>query len=94
MLVGAAAEQPRRAGAATRNRLRGHRGGDTGELEPVPADEEPVEPEELVRRVVVRRGALDVVRRTVDDVLRLLVGALVVAAPASRAETLSSFVCC
>ena len=36
MLVGAAAEQPRRAGAARRESFfRGHRSGDTGELEPV-----------------------------------------------------------
>jgi PPM family protein phosphatase len=50
MLVGAAAEQPRRAGTASKSFFRGHRGGDTGELEPVPgeADEEaPVDPEEL-----------------------------------------------
>jgi serine/threonine protein phosphatase PrpC len=48
MLVGAAAEQPRRAGAASKSFFRGHRGGDTGELEPVPGDEqEPVDPEQL-----------------------------------------------
>ena len=50
MLVGAAAEQPRRLGAGARSLFRGHRGGDTGELEPVPgeaADHAPVDPEEL-----------------------------------------------
>jgi PPM family protein phosphatase len=50
MLVGAAAEQPRRAGAASKSFFRGHRGGDTGELEPVPGEAEegaPVDPEEL-----------------------------------------------
>jgi serine/threonine protein phosphatase PrpC len=47
MLVGAAAEQPRRPGAGARGFFRGHRNGDTGELEPVPADEAPVDPEEL-----------------------------------------------
>jgi protein phosphatase len=38
MLVGAAAEQPRRAGTASKSFFRGHRGGDTGELEPVDGD--------------------------------------------------------
>jgi serine/threonine protein phosphatase PrpC len=47
MLVGAAAEQPRRAGTASKSFFRGHRGGDTGELEPVPGEEEDVDPEEL-----------------------------------------------
>ena len=50
MLVGAAAEQPRRAGATSKSFFRGHRGGDTGELEPVPGletESAPVDPEEL-----------------------------------------------
>ena len=48
MLVGAAAEQPRRAGATSKSFFRGHRSGDTGELEPVPgSDDEPLDPEEL-----------------------------------------------
>jgi PPM family protein phosphatase len=48
MLVGAAAEQPRRAGATSKSFFRGHRSGDTGELEPVPGEEDgPVDPEEL-----------------------------------------------
>lgn len=49
MLVGAAAEQPRKAGATSKSFFRGHRGGDTGELDPVPGDEAaaPVDPEEL-----------------------------------------------
>ena len=50
MVVGAAAEQPRRAGQASKSFFRGHRGGDTGEIEPVPgedADGRPVDPEEL-----------------------------------------------
>jgi protein phosphatase len=47
MLVGAAAEQPRRAGTGSKSFFRGHRGGDTGELEPVPADGDDLDPEEL-----------------------------------------------
>lgn len=48
MLVGAAAEQPRKAGAASKSFFRGHRGGDTGELEPVPGeDAADLDPEEL-----------------------------------------------
>jgi protein phosphatase len=48
MLVGAAAEQPRRPGAAPRSFFRGHRAGDTGELDPVPADDDgDIDPEEL-----------------------------------------------
>ena len=50
MLVGAAAEQPRKAGTTSKSFFRGHRGGDTGELEPVPGEEAPaapVDPEEL-----------------------------------------------
>jgi PPM family protein phosphatase len=39
MLVGAAAEQPRRAGGQPpKTFFRGHRGGDTGEIDPVPGD--------------------------------------------------------
>jgi protein phosphatase len=48
MLVGAAAAQPRKASAALRGFLRGHRPGepvDTGELEPVQADD--TDPEQL-----------------------------------------------
>jgi serine/threonine protein phosphatase PrpC len=40
MLVGAAAEQPRKAGATSKSFFRGHRGGDTGEIEPVPGAED------------------------------------------------------
>ncbi|MGN6129432.1 MAG: PP2C family protein-serine/threonine phosphatase, partial [Nocardioidaceae bacterium] len=52
MLVGAAAEQPRRGGAGgmAKSLFRGHRSGDTGELEPVPGapgDPEDIDPEEL-----------------------------------------------
>jgi protein phosphatase len=48
MVVGAAAEQPRRAGSTSKSFFRGHRGGDTGELDPVPADlDEDFDPEEL-----------------------------------------------
>ena len=47
MLVGAAADQPRRAGASSKSFFRGHRSGDTGEMEPVPGTGEPVDPEEL-----------------------------------------------
>jgi PPM family protein phosphatase len=50
MLVGAAAEQPRR-GQASKVPFRGHRGGDTGEMEPVAgevsASDDDVDPEEL-----------------------------------------------
>ncbi|MGH3369068.1 MAG: hypothetical protein ACRDPR_03635, partial [Nocardioidaceae bacterium] len=35
------------AGAASKSFFRGHRGGDTGELEPVPGEEPPVDPEEM-----------------------------------------------
>jgi protein phosphatase len=48
MLVGAAAEQPRRGGAISKSFFRGHRSGDTGELEPVrDEDSRGVDPEEL-----------------------------------------------
>jgi protein phosphatase len=47
MLVGAAAEQPRKAGMASKSFFRGHRSGDTGEIEPVPGEPEPVDPEQL-----------------------------------------------
>jgi PPM family protein phosphatase len=47
MLVGAAAEQPRRTGAASKSFFRGHRGGDTGELEPVRDSGDNLDPEEL-----------------------------------------------
>jgi protein phosphatase len=49
IVVGAAAAQSRRA--ESKSRFRGHRGGDTGEIEPVPgddgSDEHPADPEEL-----------------------------------------------
>jgi serine/threonine protein phosphatase PrpC len=46
ILVGAAAEQSRRIGAGSS--FRGHRGGDTGEIDPVPGEEEAdADPEEL-----------------------------------------------
>ncbi len=38
VVVGAAAEQPRRAGQASKSFFRGHRGGDTGEMDPVPGE--------------------------------------------------------
>ena len=49
MLVGAAADQPRRAATGAKSFFRGHRGGDTGELEPVPGEGSlaGVDPEEL-----------------------------------------------
>jgi PPM family protein phosphatase len=47
VVVGAVAEQARRPGAASKSFFRGHRSGDTGELEPVPGDDEDVDPEEL-----------------------------------------------
>lgn len=45
MLVGAAADQPRKGGILSRALSRHHRPTDTGELDPVP--DEPVDPEEL-----------------------------------------------
>ena len=54
MLVGAAAELPRKNRGGVAGRFRGHRGGDTGELDPVPAEAgvaiaaDPLDPE-LVR---------------------------------------------
>ena len=47
MLVGAAAEQPRKAGGGAKSFFRGHRSGDTGELEPVPGEARSLDPEEL-----------------------------------------------
>jgi protein phosphatase len=47
MLVGAAAEQPRKTPMASKSFFRGHRGGDTGEMEPVPGDPADVDPETL-----------------------------------------------
>jgi protein phosphatase len=47
MLVGAAAEQPRKQPLASTSFFRGHRGGDTGEMEPVPGDPADVDPETL-----------------------------------------------
>jgi PPM family protein phosphatase len=51
VVVGAAEEQPRQAGHASKSFFRGHRGGDTGEIEPVPgdpdADAASADPEEL-----------------------------------------------
>ena len=80
MLVGAAAEQPRRAGQGSKSFFRGHRSGDTGEIEPVPgeagngAGEGPVDPEELrYAPQAPRRG------RRVKALAALLVVALVLA---------------
>ena len=47
MLVGAAAEQPRKTPMASKSFFRGHRSGDTGEMEPVPGDPAGVDPEAL-----------------------------------------------
>jgi protein phosphatase len=47
MLVGAAAEQPRKTPMASKSFFRGHRSGDTGEMEPVPGDAADVDPEAL-----------------------------------------------
>jgi protein phosphatase len=47
MLVGAAAEQPRKTPMASKSFFRGHRGGDTGEMEPVPGETADVDPEAL-----------------------------------------------
>ncbi len=80
MLVGAAAEQPRRAGQASKSFFRGHRSGDTGEIEPVPGEagngggDAPVDPEELrYAPQAPRRG------RRVKALAALLVVALVLA---------------
>ncbi len=74
MIVGAAAEQPRRStGAAARSFFRGHRSGDTGEMDPVPGEDQPVDPEALryaprpprrflgLRRLLVLAGILALV---------------------------------
>ncbi len=47
MLVGAAAEQPRKTPMASKSFFRGHRSGDTGEMEPVPGAPADVDPEAL-----------------------------------------------
>jgi protein phosphatase len=51
IVVGAAAEQLRRSGQSSKSLFRGHRGGDTGEIEPVPGEEQDTDdsadPEEL-----------------------------------------------
>ncbi len=47
MLVGAAAEQPRKTPMASKSFFRGHRGGDTGEMEPVPGEPADLDPETL-----------------------------------------------
>jgi protein phosphatase len=85
MLVGAAAEQPRRAGQASKSFFRGHRSGDTGEIEPVPGEagnggsgngaaDTPVDPEELrYAPQAPRRG------RRVKALAAVLVVALVLA---------------
>jgi protein phosphatase len=73
--VGAAADQARRAGA--KSFFRGHRGGDTGEIDPVPGEDagQPADPEEL--RYAPREPRR---RRWVQRVLVLLVLAGVLAA--------------
>ena len=79
MLVGAAAEQPRRAGQASKSFFRGHRGGDTGEIEPVPGelrDAEAVpDPEELRYAPQAPQGG-----RRLKALVAVLVVALVLAA--------------
>ena len=77
MVVGAAAEQPRRAGQSSKSFFRGHRGGDTGEIDPVPgsaADSRPVDPEELRYAPQEPRR-----RRWITSGIALLVLALVAA---------------
>ncbi|MEO5709315.1 MAG: protein phosphatase 2C domain-containing protein [Nocardioidaceae bacterium] len=77
MVVGAAAEQPRRAGQGSKSFFRGHRSGDTGEIDPVPGDEgdgTPVDPEELRYAPQAPRR-----RRRVTTGIALLVLALVAA---------------
>ena len=72
LLVGAAAELPRRKGAfATGGIFRGHRSGDTGELEPIPAEvpyaitNDPLDPEEhrYALRAPSRFGGLKILLR-------------------------------
>ena len=84
MLVGAAAEQPRKAGAGSKSFFRGHRGGDTGELEPVPGAESEVDPEEL--RYAPRPPRRFAWLRRVA-VLAALVGILVLAGTAAYSWT-------
>jgi len=73
LIVGAAAERLPRSGQSSKSFFRGHRGGDTGEIDPVPgADGDPrsADPEEL-------RYAPQAPRR--GRGLRVLVGLLVLA---------------
>src|SRR4051794_12882445 len=90
MLVGAAAEQPRRAGS--RGFFRGHRGGDTGELDPVPGEDQDggggaaavgdadLDPEELRYAPRPPRRFVWLRRLAVIAVLVLVVGILAVLA--------------
>jgi protein phosphatase len=75
MLVGAVAEQPRRAGATSKSFFRGHRAGDTGELEPVPGQDEDVDPEELRYAPRPPRRFIWLRRIAVLAVVLLLIGA-------------------
>jgi protein phosphatase len=76
MLVGAAAEQPRRASSASRSFFRGHRGGDTGEIEPVPGEDEEIDPEELRYAPRAPRRFVWLRRIALLLVLLLVVGAV------------------
>ncbi len=73
LIVGAAAERLPRSGQSSKSFFRGHRGGDTGEIDPVPeadGDTAPADPEELrYAPRAPRRGRW----------LRVLVGLLVLA---------------
>ena len=82
MLVGAAAEQPRRTPLASKSFFRGHRGGDTGEIEPVPGEstDDDVDPEAL-RYAPRPPRRFRWVKRLVA--LAVLIGLLVAAASAA-----------
>ena len=81
MLVGAAADQPRRTGQPAKSFFRGHRSGDTGEIEPVPgADDDPgsKDPEELRYAPQPPRRGRSIVGLALLLVIALLLGAAAV----------------
>jgi len=90
LLVGAAAELPRRkgfgSGSLSGGIFRGHRSGDTGELEPIPADaphafaNDPIDPEShrYALRAPSRFGVLKAVLRAAIVVGLLWIGAAAV----------------
>jgi len=80
MLVGAAADQPRKGGSTAKSFFRGHRSGDTGELDPVPGDDQAVDPEELRYAPRPPKRFLWLRRLAILAVLALVVGLLTLTA--------------